>query len=180
MWIRAKGPISEKGGHQAHLAALAYMSDSFFIGTVARAHRLWRDFPKSIDEKDVMKAENDQAKERWSGTDKSSPAYANDGQAEDLVKRIKAMNGGQLENVEKRPEIGMMVSLDHTIYFHRPRAFRADDWLLSEMETPWAGDNRGLVMQKLWTSEGALIATCVQEVGFCAQPRFSFSVANNA
>ena len=60
-------------------------------------------------------------------------------------------------------EIGMMVSLDHTIYFHDPRNFREDDWLFTEMETPWAGDGRGLVYQKIWTKEGKLIATCVQE-----------------
>jgi len=58
----------------------------------------------------------------------------------------------------------MMVSLDHTIYFHNPRHFRADEWMLEEMETPWAGDNRGLVMQKIWSSDGTLIATCIQEV----------------
>jgi hypothetical protein len=28
----------------------------------------------------------------------------------------------------------MMVSLDHSIYFHNPRAFRADEWMLSEIE----------------------------------------------
>src|SRR5206468_4211729 len=33
-WIRARGKISEAGGHEAHLSALAYMSDSYFIGTV--------------------------------------------------------------------------------------------------------------------------------------------------
>ena len=152
MWLRAKGPISAQGGHEAHLSALAYMSDSFFIGTVARAHKLWRDFPKE--------STSDAAKD----DEKSARQGADDGQARDLVKRIKAMNGGQLENVERRPEIGMMVSLDHTIYFHQPRDFRADDWLLSEMETPWAGDNRGLVCQRIWTKEGLLIATCYQEV----------------
>ena len=58
----------------------------------------------------------------------------------------------------------MMVSLDHTIYFHRPRDFRADEWLFTEMESPWAGDGRGLVLQRMWTRDGKLIATCVQEV----------------
>ena len=58
----------------------------------------------------------------------------------------------------------MMVSLDHTIYFHRPREVRADDWLCSEMETPWAGAERGLVTQRIWNRHGRLVATCVQEV----------------
>lgn len=142
-----------------HLNALAYMSDSFFIGTVARAHKLWREFPE--DDKDLE------------GTGEPKPDYRSDNErsvaqaqemAEGLRKRIKAMNGGKTKNVDKRPEIGMMVSLDHTIYFHRPRDFRADEWLLSEMYTPWAGDNRGLVMQHIWTQDGKLVATCVQEV----------------
>lgn len=157
MWLRAKGPISQQGGHEAHLSALAYMSDSFFIGTVARAHKLWRDFPKPSENEDKGKLDSAQSQ-------RSKEEEDSDGQAKELVKRIQAMNGGHTENVEKRPEIGMMVSLDHTIYFHRPRDFRADDWLLSEMETPWAGDNRGLVAQRIWTKEGALIATCYQEV----------------
>jgi len=70
---------------------------------------------------------------------------------------------------DERPEIGMMVSLDHTIYFHNPRDFRADEWMLEEMETPWSGDHRGLVMQRIWSSEGKLVATCIQEVSRFAQ-----------
>ncbi|KAK5182166.1 acyl-CoA thioesterase [Cryomyces antarcticus] len=62
-----------------------------------------------------------------------------------------------------RPEVGMMVSLDHTIYFHNPRDFRADEWLFTEMESPWAGDGRGLVFQRIFTREGKLVASCVQE-----------------
>ena len=57
-----------------------------------------------------------------------------------------------------------MVSLDHTIYFHNPKAFRADEWLLTEMESPWSGDGRGLVFQRIYSREGILIVTCVQEV----------------
>ena len=58
----------------------------------------------------------------------------------------------------------MIVSLDHSIYFHNPRAFRVDEWMFNEMESPWAGRERGLVYQKLWAEDGTLIATCVQEV----------------
>lgn len=55
-WIRARGRISagtpragagskqhdndNQDNHQAHLSALAYMSDSYFIGTVARVHNI--------------------------------------------------------------------------------------------------------------------------------------------
>lgn len=71
------------------------------------------------------------------------------------------------KNVDRqrpRASIGIMVSLDHTIYFHRPRDIRADEWLFSENESPWSGDGRGLVFQKIWNKEGKLVASCVQEV----------------
>lgn len=58
----------------------------------------------------------------------------------------------------------MMVSLDHTIYFHDPRGFRADEWMITEMDSPWAADGRGLVTEKIFTREGKLIASCFQEV----------------
>jgi acyl-CoA thioesterase 8 len=32
------------------------------------------------------------------------------------------------------------------------------------MDTPWAGDGRGLVFQKMFSRDGKLIASCVQEV----------------
>lgn len=63
-------------------------------------------------------------------------------------------------------EVGMMVSLSHSIYFHHPTTVRADEWMLSEMETPWAGDGRGMVLSRWWNKDGALIATCVQEVWY--------------
>jgi len=98
-WVRAKGRISAPKGGAAHLEALAYMSDSWFIGTVGRAH--------------------------------------------------------------KATDIGMMVSLDHTIYFHAP--FRADEWMLMDVLTPWTGDQRGLVQQRIMAQDGTLLATCYQE-----------------
>ena len=72
-------------------------------------------------------------------------------------------NRGAVNPEDEGKRIGMMVSLDHTIFFHNPREFRADEWMLTEMETPWAGDGRGLVLQRIWSKQGVLIATCVQE-----------------
>lgn len=135
------------------------MSDSFFIGTVARAHRLWRNFPLPLDTKPGSQSKGTNSNDEGNNGGENTAE-----RDKELAKRIQAMNGGHTANVERRPEIGMMVSLDHTIYFHRPRNFRADEWLLSEMETPWAGDNRGLVAQRIWTKEGLLVATCYQEV----------------
>ncbi|PVH91794.1 acyl-CoA thioesterase [Periconia macrospinosa] len=167
-WIKARGTISPAGGHEAHLAALAYMSDSYFVGTIARVHKLWRfgssskaNIKSNIDDKVLKKllAMSDSDLKRIGFLDKHEI---------ELIRKVK--NGEPVEaessseqNTEEKPEVGMMVSLDHAIYFHDPRGFRADEWMFAEMETPWAGDGRGLVFQKIFSSDGRLIATCVQE-----------------
>lgn len=61
-------------------------------------------------------------------------------------------------------KMAMAASLNHTIYFHHPEAVRADEWMCSERESPWAGNDRALVIQRIWSSRGILVATCVQEV----------------
>jgi acyl-CoA thioesterase len=144
-WIRAKGKISDAGGHEAHLSALAYMSDSYFIGTVGRVHNLWR-FGAANDAHNKLLKDNPKLAEQ--------------------IRKVKVFEGfaDDLDNKAGRPEVGMMVSLDHTIYFHEPRSLKADEWLFTEMESPWSGDGRGLVMQKIWSSDGTLVATCIQEV----------------
>ncbi|KAH0551665.1 hypothetical protein GP486_007118 [Trichoglossum hirsutum] len=136
LWIRARGKISPEGGHQAHLSALAYMSDSYFIGTIARIHKLNRG-------------------RNWKFQPRVAPSTAK--------RPPPTLPSSSSPEQQKTPEISMMVSLDHTIYFHSPRDFRADEWFLTEAESPWAGDGRGVVMQKIWTREGKLVATCFQE-----------------
>ena len=59
-------------------------------------------------------------------------------------------------------------SLDHAIWFHAP--FRADDWLLYEMESTWAGDGRALCRGHVFDSGGRLVATVMQE-GLLRRPR---------
>ena len=139
-WVRARGTI--RGGHQAHLNALAYVSDSYFIGTIHRIHNLWR-FPFKPEDVDAL------------------PPHVRD--------RVAALSDwegldGDVKSMVGRPEIGMMVSLDHSIYFHEPSRLRADDWMLNEMDSPWAGDGRGVVTQRIFSKDGTLLATCVQEV----------------
>jgi acyl-CoA thioesterase 8 len=145
--MKARGTISPEGGHEAHLSAIAYMSDSYFIGTIARVHKLWR---YSTQRKSKSKSSIDEAD----------------------IKRIQRVRNGEKLRKDSTPEIGMMVSLDHTIYFHNPRDFRADEWLFTEMETTWAGDGRGLVFQRIYTRNGKLVASCVQEVCLLSQTRF--------
>ncbi|KAG6002162.1 hypothetical protein E4U21_003409 [Claviceps maximensis] len=57
----------------------------------------------------------------------------------------------------------MMVSLDHSIYFHAPHRVRADEWMFADMDSPWADDGRGFVTQRIFAADGTLLATCVQE-----------------
>ena len=172
-WLRARGRISDcppnvreeemrsgerkgvKGdNHQAHLSALAYMSDSYFIGTVARAHNLVRFASKKSIEKTL---------EKFVGSEKEREEmkhYLEDIAREEQEENKEIIEAGEQLNDRR---IGMMVSLDHAIFFHNPRVFRADEWMLTEMETPWAGDGRGLVIQRIWSKDGVLIATCTQE-----------------
>ncbi|MCH2172209.1 acyl-CoA thioesterase II [Myxococcota bacterium] len=54
-----------------------------------------------------------------------------------------------------------LASLDHAMWFHRP--FRADQWLLYVHESPVAAGARGISIGKLFTRDGQLVATAVQE-----------------
>jgi acyl-CoA thioesterase len=139
-WVRARGKIA--GGQAAQLEALAYVSDSYFIGTITRLHQLWR-FPFKAEDYDTLSAD-----------------------MQDTIKTLHQWEGMGEDPREMvgRPTIGMMVSLDHTIYFHEPSRVRADEWMLTEMESPWAGDGRAVVTQKIYSKDGTLLATCVQEV----------------
>ncbi|KAG5926722.1 hypothetical protein E4U42_003024 [Claviceps africana] len=139
--MRCRGTISRAGGAPAHLNALAYISDSAFIGTVGRAHRLWRmPFPvqhyHSLPEPQKRQVEQ---LARHEGLGATPAEWA------------------------ARPRLGMMVSLDHSIYFHAPRRVRVDEWMLADMDSPWAGDERGFVTQRIFAADGTLLATCVQE-----------------
>jgi acyl-CoA thioesterase-2 len=55
----------------------------------------------------------------------------------------------------------MMASLDHAMWFHR--RFRADEWLLYDQDTPSASAGRGLARGLVFTADGKLVASVVQE-----------------
>jgi len=52
-------------------------------------------------------------------------------------------------------------SLDHAMWFHRP--FRADRWLLYAQESPVAAGGRGLARGELFTRDGELVVSVMQE-----------------
>ncbi|MCJ1227761.1 hypothetical protein MMC12_004420 [Toensbergia leucococca] len=151
-WLKARGHISPAGNTQAHLSALAYMSDSYFIGTVPRVHDLTR-----------LTTASPFSNAKILGSVAEMEANGKDQAIRDEQLRRKEQSD---EEEKKKPRISMMVSLDHTIYFHRPREIKADEWLFTEMESPWTGEGRGLVFQKIWSKEGRLVASCVQEVSW--------------
>ena len=52
-------------------------------------------------------------------------------------------------------------SLDHAMWFHR--AARADQWLLFVLDVEATGGGRGLASGRIYTRDGRLVATCLQE-----------------
>ena len=54
-----------------------------------------------------------------------------------------------------------MASLDHAMWFHRP--FRADEWLLYDQGTPSTSHARGLALGSIFTQDGRLVVSVVQE-----------------
>ena len=149
-WIKCRGKI--QGGLSAHLSALAYMSDNTFIGVVSKVHGTER-FKSHIN--------SEHSHLRRLAKEELLDHNSNGG-----TQRVHPDGRKQVNTPEVQPNarIGMMVSLDHTIYFHRPAETKADEWLFSEMESPWANEGRGVVTQKIWNREGRLVASCVQEV----------------
>jgi acyl-CoA thioesterase 8 len=159
-WIRAKGLFGNNyiqnpsAEHQSHMAALAYMTDCYFIGTTARVHGATRFADKEYIDRMVESLGGSLEEKVWRR-----------GYFEDLASEEFRQNASSSWNSDgqARVRVGMMVSLDHTIFFHQPRSIVSDQWMLAEMDSPWIGNERGLVMQRIWSQTGELIATCVQE-----------------
>ena len=54
-----------------------------------------------------------------------------------------------------------MATIDHSMWFHRD--FRFDDWLLYQIESPSATNQRGFVIGKFFDKKGRLVASTSQE-----------------
>ena len=68
-----------------------------------------------------------------------------------VLKHTVSMMSGQV----------MMASLDHAMWFHRP--CRADDWVLVDAISPFAGGARGLTRAQIFDRERRLVASVAQE-----------------
>ena len=55
----------------------------------------------------------------------------------------------------------MLASLDHALWYHLP--FKADDWLLYAQDSPRAAGARGFCRGSVFTRDGRLVASVVQE-----------------
>lgn len=67
-----------------------------------------------------------------------------------------------IHNLQKsKKQLTMIASLDHTIWFHAD--FRADEWLLYEMESPRTVAGRGFALGRIFTRDGKLVASTAQE-----------------
>jgi acyl-CoA thioesterase-2 len=62
----------------------------------------------------------------------------------------------------EEPGRASLTSLDHAVWFHRP--FRADEWLLFDMESRSYSSERGLTHGEFYTTDGRLVASVTQEV----------------
>ncbi|KAK9762888.1 acyl-CoA thioesterase [Basidiobolus ranarum] len=59
------------------------------------------------------------------------------------------------------PRLTMIASLDHSMWFHEP--FRADEWLLYELESPRSVGGRGLAFGRIFTRDGRMVVSFAQE-----------------
>ncbi|KAF2209816.1 hypothetical protein CERZMDRAFT_99874 [Cercospora zeae-maydis SCOH1-5] len=155
-WMRARGVIKEalRGDAQSsaqrlHTASLAFMTDLYFISTVYRAHGARR-FTSTAFAHSLSETVASGSQERLDA-------------AQQFIRLAGQEERSELSDSRGADrEIGMMATLNHAIFFHCTE-FRADEWMLAEMDTPWAGEERGLTMQRIWGMDGQLLATCVQE-----------------
>ncbi|KAI9498465.1 thioesterase-like superfamily-domain-containing protein [Zychaea mexicana] len=60
-----------------------------------------------------------------------------------------------------RKGIGMMASVDHSMWFHAPT--RADEWLYYDLHSPRSNEGRGTAFGRIYNEQGVLVATTSQE-----------------
>lgn len=54
-----------------------------------------------------------------------------------------------------------IASLDHSLWFHHD--VKVNDWLLYDMDSPWAGGSRGFTRGSIYNRQGQLVASSAQE-----------------
>ncbi|EPS99118.1 hypothetical protein FOMPIDRAFT_1037156 [Fomitopsis schrenkii] len=85
-------------------------------------------------------------------------AYISDSQFIGVVRRTLGLNS----HTEGPKQLTMLTSLDHTMWFY-DNGFDCGDWILYVVESPRAGNGRGVVHGRMYTRSGTLIAVASQE-----------------
>jgi acyl-CoA thioesterase II len=128
----------------------------------------WYDRPRPIDMRYVDKMPMERADDRrpyqrvWMKTDGLLPddpvlhacvvTYASD---------MTLLDTTLLPQGKRWGDDVQMASLDHAMWFHRP--FRADGWLLYDQYTPSTHGARGLANGSIYSIDGQLVVSVVQE-----------------
>ncbi|KAL2213018.1 Thioesterase/thiol ester dehydrase-isomerase [Sarocladium strictum] len=142
-WFRASQKLSPSASIASHLSAVAYISDCYMVGLLPHIHGIWDFFRPPLTEFDAdgeVLADRSEAHVRIRGSGENLEGPANG-----------------------RRVVGMMVTLSHTMLFFSPEDTKADEWMLSELESHWTGQGRGSITQKIWSKNGKLLAFCTQE-----------------
>lgn len=58
-------------------------------------------------------------------------------------------------------QLGFITSLDHSMWFHN--TFRAEEWMLYEIESPQCGKGKALAIGRIWRRDGVLAVSMAQE-----------------
>merc|ERR1711894_366769 len=69
--------------------------------------------------------------------------------------------GTTLLPTDRGVNVTFMASLDHSMWFHT--SFRADEWMLYEVESPRLNGSRGFTLGRLWKRDGTLAVSVAQE-----------------
>ncbi|KAK3085810.1 hypothetical protein FSP39_008941 [Pinctada imbricata] len=72
-----------------------------------------------------------------------------------------ALLGAAMQPAPTGHKVGFITSLDHSMWFHNP--FRADEWMLYEIESPQCGKGKALSIGRMWRQDGVLAVSMAQE-----------------
>ena len=73
---------------------------------------------------------------------------------------LTLLGSAQVNHLDLRQNL-MVASLDHALWF--AGTFRADEWLLYDQSSPFAGGGRALCQGQIFTRDGRLVAAVMQE-----------------
>jgi acyl-CoA thioesterase II len=128
----------------------------------------WYNWPRPIDQRHVdapsrERVSRDPRQQLWFRTNGTLPddpllhacvaAYASD---------MSVLDTALIPHGISWDDAGFMgASLDHAMWFHGP--FRSDEWLLYDQESTVSGGARGLARGEMYTADGRLVVSVVQE-----------------